>query len=91
LPILVVRAWPDAELVMIDDSGHTGSPATSAIGVGLDAFEGAAAVPAHDGIAVEVVPDSAHGLLERPATSTLPLVVVATKMVSEQLTKLPLE
>ncbi|AIY49024.2 Proline iminopeptidase [Mycobacterium sp. VKM Ac-1817D] len=26
----LARAWPDAELVMIDDSGHTGSPAMAA-------------------------------------------------------------
>lgn len=26
----LARAWPDAELVMIEDSGHTGSPAMAA-------------------------------------------------------------
>jgi proline iminopeptidase len=25
----LARAWPDAELIVIDDSGHTGSAATS--------------------------------------------------------------
>jgi proline iminopeptidase len=26
----LARAWPDAELTVIDDSGHTGSPAMAA-------------------------------------------------------------
>jgi len=35
----LARAWPDAELHVIEDSGHTGSPEMrAAIGRGLDRF-----------------------------------------------------
>jgi proline iminopeptidase len=38
----LARAWPGAELVVIDDSGHTGSQAMgAAIGAALDRFAGA--------------------------------------------------
>ncbi|WP_034268234.1 prolyl aminopeptidase [Haloechinothrix halophila] len=40
-PWLLDRAWPDAELVVIDDSGHTGSDALRArIVAALDGFAG---------------------------------------------------
>jgi hypothetical protein len=59
-------------------------PTLSGIDVGLDSIEGAAAVRARDGIAVDVVPDSSHRLLERPAASALPFFVVASEVGSEQ-------
>jgi hypothetical protein len=35
----LARAWPDAELTVIDDAGHTGGPATSrAVLAALDDF-----------------------------------------------------
>jgi proline iminopeptidase len=43
----VARAWPDAELVVVDDSGHTGSDAMNELIVdALDRFAGPAATAA---------------------------------------------
>lgn len=64
---------------------HRGS-ALLGLDVGLDSFEGASAVCAHDGVAVDVVPDSAHGLLECLSASALPFVVVTPEVVSQEFT-----
>src|SRR5215471_520775 len=52
---------------------------------GQDAFEGALAHPAHGRVALGVVPDCSHGLLEGPCLAALPFEIVAAEVVAEYL------
>src|SRR5690348_13309892 len=54
-----------------------------------DTVEGPAPQSAHRRIAVDVVPDQAHRLLERPRLAALPLQVVAAQCPPERVARAP--
>src|SRR5476649_1753569 len=56
-----------------------------------DALQSALAHQAHGRVALDVVPDCAHRLLEGPSLAALPLEVVASKIVPERLPRDGLE